>query len=551
MPCGADDDTVIFDDDVKVRYPPKQGLARHDVRCAPCADRASRDFAGVELDEERMGTVAEAVKVNPEQRMLIDGKLVEADSGKTFENVNPATEEVIGQVTDASSAEMQRAIDAARRAFDETDWSTNHALRKRCLEQLHEALQGEHEELREQLILEVGCPRMTTNGPQLDAPISEAFAWPAKEIDEFEWETVLPDATNIQGSVDSRRIWREPVGVVGAIVPWNFPFEVTSHKLGQALATGNTVVLKPAPDTPWNATLLGRIVAEKTDIPAGVLNIVTSSDHLIGEQLTMSPKVDMISFTGSTAVGQRIMEKGAATMKRVFLELGGKSATIVLDDADLTIATMMGMGACFHAGQGCAIQTRMLLPRARYDEGVELLKGLFAAVPFGDPQRPDVMMGPLVSAKQRERVLGYIEKGKAEGATLAVGGGRPSGDEFAKGWWVEPTLFTDVDNAMTIAQEEIFGPVLVVIPYEDEDDAVRIANDSKYGLQGGVFSATLERSLSVARRIRTGGLSINGGAPYGPDLPFGGFKHSGIGRQNGVAGFEQYLETKSLAWPAA
>ena len=248
-------------------------------------------------------------------------------------------------------------------------------------------------------------------------------------------------------------------------------------------------MLKPAPDTPWNATLLGRIVAEKTDIPAGVLNIVTSSDHLIGEELTLSPKVDMISFTGSTAVGQRIMEKGAATMKRVFLELGGKSATIVLDDADLGIATLMGMGACFHAGQGCAIQTRMLLPRARYDEGVELLKGLFAAVPYGDPQRPDVMMGPLISAKQRERVLGYIEKGKAEGATLAVGGGRPSGDEFAKGWWVEPTLFTDVDNSMTIAQEEIFGPVLVVIPYEDEDDAVRIANDSKYGLQGGVFSA--------------------------------------------------------------
>ena len=415
---------------------------------------------------------------------------------------------------------MHRAIDAARRAFDETDWSTNHAFRKQCLEQLHEALQAEREELREQLILEVGCPRMTTNGPQLDAPISEAFAWPAKEIDEFEWETVLPDAINIQGSLDSRRIWREPVGVVGAIVPWNFPFEVTSHKLGQALATGNTVVLKPAPDTPWNATLLGRIVAEKTDIPAGVLNVVTSSDHLIGEQLTLSPKVDMISFTGSTAVGQRIMEKGAATMKRVFLELGGKSATIVLDDADLSIATMMGMGACFHAGQGCAIQTRMLLPRSRYDEGVELLKGLFAAVPYGDPQRPDVMMGPLVSAKQRERVLGYIEKGKAEGATLAVGGGRPSGDEFAKGWWVEPTLFTDVDNAMTIAQEEIFGPVLVVIPYEDEDDAVRIANDSKYGLQGGVFSSTLERSLAVARRIRTGGLSINGGAPVrsGPPL---------------------------------
>jgi aldehyde dehydrogenase (NAD+) len=250
-------------------------------------------------------------------------------------------------------------------------------------------------------------------------------------------------------------------------------------------------------------------------------------------------------------VGQRIMEKGAATMKRTFLELGGKSATIVLEDADLGFATLMGMGACFHAGQGCAIQTRMLLPRSRYEEGVEMLKGLFAAVPYGDPQRPDVIMGPVVSSKQRERVLGLIEKGKAEGATLAVGGGRPSGDEFAKGWWVEPTLFTDVDNSMTIAQQEIFGPVLVVIPFEDEDDAVRIANDSKYGLSGGVFSSSVERSLAVAKRVRTGGLSINGGAPYGPDLPFGGYKHSGIGRQNGVVGFEQYLEVKSLAWPAA
>jgi aldehyde dehydrogenase (NAD+) len=513
-------------------------------------DGASALVGWVDPDDERKRTMAEAAKVNPEQRMLIDGKLVDADSGKTFDNVNPANEAVLGQVADASAAEMQRAIDAARRAFDETDWSTNHAFRKKCLEQLHDALQAEQEELREQLILEVGCPVMTTHGPQLDAPLSEAIIWPAKLIDEYEWETVLPDATSIQGTLDSRRIWREPVGVVGAIVPWNFPVEVTMHKLGQALATGNTLIVKPAPDTPWNATLLGRVIAERTDIPDGVVNVVTSSDHLVGEELTLSPKVDMISFTGSTAVGQRIMEKGAATMKRVFLELGGKSATVVLEDADLGIATLMGMGACFHAGQGCAIQTRMLLPRSRYDEGVEMLKANFAAVPYGEPHREDVIMGPLVSAKQRERVLGYIEKGKAEGATLAVGGGRPSGDEFAKGWWVEPTLFTDVDNSMTIAQEEIFGPVLVVIPFDDDNDAVRIANDSVYGLSGGVFSASLERSLAVAERIRTGTFAVNGGMPIGQaDIPFGGYKHSGIGRQNGLAGFDQYLETKSVAWP--
>jgi aldehyde dehydrogenase (NAD+) len=338
------------------------------------------------------------------------------------------------------------------------------------------------------------------------------------------------------------------VGVVGAIVPWNFPFEVTLNKLGQALATGNTVVLKPAPDTPWNATLIGRVIAERTDIPAGVVNVVTSSDHLVGEELTLSPQVDLISFTGSTAVGRQIMEKGAATMKRAFLELGGKSATIVLDDADLDEATLVGMAVCYHAGQGCAIPTRMLLPRSRYDEGVEKLRGLLSVAPYGDPQRPDVMMGPLISAKQRDRVLGYIEMGVAEGATLALGGGRPAA--HPKGWYVEPTMFVDVDNGMAIAQEEIFGPVLVVIPYDGDDDAVRIANESAYGLAGGVYSGSLDRSLAVAHRIRAGMVSVNGGAPVGPDMPFGGYKHSGIGRQNGISGFEQYLETKSVAWPS-
>ena len=487
--------------------------------------------------------------VDPETRMLIDGKLVDADSGKTYENINPATEELLGQVADASSTEMGRAIDAARRAFDESGWSTDRKLRKRCLDQLQQALEAEREQLREELILEVGCPRMLTYGPQLDTPLEGALRYPAKLIDEFEWETELPDALDLRGALGTRRIWKEPVGVVGAIVPWNFPFEVTLNKLGQALATGNTVVLKPAPDTPWNATRLARLVAERTDIPAGVVNVVTSSDHLVGEELTLSPKVDLISFTGSTAVGKRIMEKGAATMKRLFLELGGKSATVVLEDADFSSALMMGLAVCSHAGQGCAIPTRMLLPRSRYAEGVELLTAAMGSVPYGDPQRSDVIMGPLISAKQRERVLGYIEKGIAEGATLALGGGRP--ESLERGWYVEPTLFTDVDNAMTIAQEEIFGPVLVVIPFEDDDDAVRIANDSAYGLGGAVFSGSLERSLAVARRVRTGSLSINGGAAYGADLPFGGYKASGVGRQNGIAGFDQYLEIKSLAWPAS
>jgi aldehyde dehydrogenase (NAD+) len=259
--------------------------------------------------------------------------------------------------------------------------------------------------------------------------------------------------------------------------------------------------------------------------------------------------VDLISFTGSTAVGKRIMEKGAATLKRVFLELGGKSATIVLDDADFATSVPSGIAVCFHAGQGCAIQTRMLLPRSRYEEGVEILKKTLSSVAYGDPQRPEVLMGPVVSAKQRDRILNYIEKGVQEGATLALGGGRPA--HLPTGWFVEPTLFVEVDNAMTIAQEEIFGPVLVAIPFDDDDDAVRIANDSVYGLSGGVFSGSLERSLRVAERVRTGTFAVNGGMPIGqPDIPFGGYKHSGIGRQNGLAGFDQYLETKSVAWPS-
>ena len=376
------------------------------------------------------------------------------------------------------------------------------------------------------------------------------MTYPAKLIEEFPWEIALEDAlSEVTGQVMTKRIWREPAGVVGAIVPWNFPFEVTINKIGQALATGNTVVLKPAPDTPFNATLLGRLIAERTDIPAGVVNVVVSSDHLTGEELTLSPEVDLISFTGSTAVGKRIMEKGAATMKRLFLELGGKSATIVLDDAELELACLIGMAPCMHAGQGCAIPTRMLLPRSRYDEGVAILKSLYESIVPGDPQEAGVLCGPVISDKQRQRILGYIQKGIDEGATLEVGGtGKPDG--LDKGFYVRPTLFTNVDNQMTIAQEEIFGPVLVVIPFDDDEDALRIANDSQYGLAGNVMAGSLDRALGVAHRLRAGFIGVNGGAPYFADMPFGGYKSSGVGRQNGIAGFEQYLEVKSVAWPA-
>jgi aldehyde dehydrogenase (NAD+) len=478
--------------------------------------------------------------------MLIGGELVEAASRKRFENVNPATEEVLGEVADASAEDMRRAIAAARNAFDQTDWSTNRALRQRCLEQLQEALDSEREELREEIIAEVGSPRLMTYAAQVDWPLADALTWPAKMIDEFPWERSLPDS-DMMGMTSRRGVYKEPIGVVGAIIPWNYPVEVTLNKLGTIMATGNTVIIKPAPDTPWNATRLGRLVAEKTDIPAGVVNVVTSSDHLVGEELTISPDVDMISFTGSTATGTRIMEKGAPTLKKVFLELGGKSAMLVCDDADFNSVVPGGAMVCVHAGQGCAMQTRMLLPRSRYDEGVELVSAAMSGVTYGDPTRDDVLMGPVISSKQRERILGYIEKGQQEGAKLVFGGGKPA--HLPKGFFVEPTLFVDVDNSMTIAQEEIFGPVLVVIPYEDDDDAVRIANESAYGLSGGVFSASEERATSIARRIRTGSIGVNGGLWYGADSPYGGYKASGIGRQCGFEGFEQYLETKAIAWP--
>jgi aldehyde dehydrogenase (NAD+) len=485
-----------------------------------------------------------AVPVSGEQRMLIDGKLVEAKSGALFDNINPATEEVLGQVADAGHEDMEDAIAAARRAFDESDWANDKKLRQRCIGQLQAALVEEQELLRAELVAEVGTPVLLTYGPQLDVPLAEGLSWPAAYIDEFPWERDLPIGTAF-GSRSWRKVTKEPIGVVAAIVPWNYPFEVTMNKLGPSLATGNTVILKAAPNTPWNATRIGRLVAERTDFPPGVLQVVTTSDNQVAEDLVIDPRVDLISFTGSTAVGRRIMEKGAPTLKRLFLELGGKSADIVLEDANFEEKLSMAWTVCVHGGQGCVMLTRLLLPRSRYEEGMALIEAGFQNVPYGDPTDPGNLQGPQISALQRERVLGYIEKGVAEGARLVAGGGRPA--QFDKGYYVEPTLFADVDNKMSIAQEEIFGPVLVVVPFDDDDDAVRVANDSQYGLGVGVTSGSEERALAVARRVRAGTVGVNGGIWYGADAPFGGYKASGIGRQNGLEGFEQYTETKTYA----
>ncbi|EAQ00592.1 putative aldehyde dehydrogenase [Janibacter sp. HTCC2649] len=483
--------------------------------------------------------------VTGESRLLIDGQLTPAASGATYDNVNPATEHVLGDVADAGSADVERAIASARRSFDEGRWATDHAFRRHCLLQLHEALNREREEIRSEIVAEVGAPISITYAAQVDWPLDDAIRWPAEQIPDGGWERELPDSEAF--GMDSHRVlWKEPVGVVAAISPWNFPLEVTLGKVGSALAAGNTVVVKAAPDTPWNATRLGRIVAEETDIPAGVLNVLTSSRSAVGEQLVLDDRVDMISFTGSTAVGRRIAGLAAPRMKRLLLELGGKSAMIVLDDADLESVVPGSSLMCMHSGQGCALQTRLLVPRSRYAEAVELATESFRQIGIGDPTDPTNMGGPLISALQRDRVLGLIETGRREGARVTVGGGRPKGMD--RGYYVEATVLADVDNRATVAREEIFGPVLVVVPFDDEDDAVRLANDNPYGLSAGVFSGDGARALSVARRLRVGSVMVNGGLFYGADAPYGGRGSSGVGRQSGLEGLDQYLETKSVGF---
>ncbi len=480
-----------------------------------------------------------------EDRLLIEGELTAAAGGATFDNIDPSTEEVIGVAANAGHAEMDRAIGAARRAFDSTDWATNTERRVRCIRQLAEALDRAKERFRPAFVAEVGAPVTTTYMVQMDMPIA-GVNWVADLAERYEFETDLGES-EVFGMRSRRTVRREASGVVAAITPWNYPMQINLAKVIPALAAGNTVVLKAAPDTPWTALVLGRLAAEETDLPPGVLNVISSADHAVGAQLTADPRVDLVSFTGSTATGRAIMAAGAPTIKKLFLELGGKSALIVLDDADIAAAAM---GAAFqitsHAGQGCAITSRLLVPERRRDEIVEQVVAMIQGIPYGDPRDPANLMGPLVSKVQRERVLGYIERGLAEGATAVIGGGRPA--HLERGWYVEPTVLVDVQPDHTVAQEEIFGPVLSVLTYRDDDDAVAIANNSIYGLSGGVFGSP-DRARAIANRIRTGTIGVNGGMYYGVDSPFGGYKQSGIGREMGVPGFEEYLEIKTIAVP--
>ncbi|VWX54085.1 aldehyde dehydrogenase family protein [Novosphingobium sp. 9U] len=485
----------------------------------------------------------------PEAKLFIDGELRGATGGATYDLTSPWTGEPVGKAANATADDVEAAIAAARNAFDNTDWSSdeNRENRLAIVTKYRELFEANRERLAQLAIHEAGAAQ----GAVIRAHVNMALdGWDdyLAVFPRVEWEKDYGEKEAF-GSIHKRVAVREAIGVVGAITPWNVPLYVNIGKVVAALLAGCTVILKPAPNTPGMGAIFGEL-ANEAGIPKGVFNVVFGEDPaLAGEMLVTDPRVDLISFTGSTGVGKRIMEQGAQTLKRVFLELGGKSAKIVLDDAP-NFAMEVGMTMLvFHAGQGCAVQSRLLVPRSRYEEAKQILKGAYSNFGdnWGDVEHPQHVMGPVVSKRQMERVLSYIEIGKQEGATLLHGGSaRP---DKGGGWFIEPTVFVDVTNDMRIAQEEIFGPVLVVIPYEDDEDAIRIANESNYGLSGGVSSGDHDRAVRVAKRIRTGSVSVNNGMCISGDIPFGGYKASGVGREWGVEGIEEYTELKMLAWP--
>jgi aldehyde dehydrogenase (NAD+) len=478
-------------------------------------------------------------KVNRD-KFFIGGDWVDPAGNDTLAVISPATEEVIAKVPDATTADVDRAVAAAREAFDSGPWpQMSPAERADIMAAISGLLQARYEEIAQTISEEMGSPiSFSVMGQVFSAAmVLDYYTGLARE---FAFEERRP------GILGPTLVRREPVGVVGAIVPWNVPLFVTMLKLAPAFASGSTVVLKPAPETPLNAYLLAEVVKE-AGLPAGVLNIVQAG-RVVGEHIVTHPDVDKISFTGSTVAGKKIAALCGEQLKRCTLELGGKSAAIILDDADLS-TTIPGLmpTALMNNGEACVAQTRILASRSRYDEVVEALAEAVSGSKVGEPLDQETVIGPLFASRQRDRVEGYIAKGKDEGARLVTGGGRPAG--FDKGWYVEPTLFADVDNRMTIAQEEIFGPVLVAIPYDDVDDALAIANDSDYGLSGSVWTSDPQAGVDVARRVRTGTYGING---MGMDFssPFGGFKQSGIGRELGPEGLEAFLEPKTIVLPA-
>jgi betaine-aldehyde dehydrogenase len=470
-------------------------------------------------------------------KLFIDGQWVDpAGSGK-IEVIEAATEEVLGTAPDGSTGDIDRAVDAARKAFDGPWSKTTAADRSELMTALSGILQGKATDIASLISQETGSPVSWSIMGQVYAAtmVLDYYANLAKTF-EFEEDR--------QGALGSIIVRKEPVGVVGGIVPWNVPLFVTMLKLAPALASGCTMVLKPSPETALDSYLLAEAL-EEAGIPNGVINIVPAGRE-VGEHLVTHPGIDKISFTGSTAAGKRIASLCGERLRRCTLELGGKSAAIVLDDADLsTIGDNLLMGGSFmNNGQACVAQTRVLASRAKYDEVVEALVERARTIKTGDPLDAATELGPLVAKRQQDRVLGYIQKGQDEGAKVAIGGGVPA--DLDKGWFIEPTVFVNVDNDMTIAREEIFGPVVSVIAYDDVEDAIRIANDSDYGLSGSVWTQDGGAGLDVARRVRTGTFGINGmGMDFGG--PFGGYKNSGIGRELGPEGLAGYLESKNIS----
>ncbi|HRW36575.1 MAG TPA: aldehyde dehydrogenase family protein [Aquihabitans sp.] len=469
-------------------------------------------------------------------QLYLDGRWVDPVGTGTIDVINASTEEVMGRIPEGVAADVDRAVDAAAAAFEA--WSsTSPAERAAFVQAISEGIAARSEEIATTICGEVGMPIFLSKAIQAGLPQAIAASYPAI-VDDFAWEE----------EVGNSLVVHEPVGVVGAITPWNYPLHQIVLKVAPALAAGCTVVLKPSEVAPLNAFILAEII-DATGLPAGVFNLVSGTGPEVGEALVAHPKVDMISFTGSTRAGKRVAEVGAQTVKRIALELGGKSANILLpslEGDELAKATKAALSSAYlNSGQTCTAFTRLLVPADKQDEIVDALRAeVEATYTVGDPAAGAGRLGPLISDVQRDRVRSYIAKGIEEGATL-VAGGPEAPDDLPTGYYVKPTVFADVRNDMTIAQEEIFGPVLSVIPYETVDEAVAIANDSPYGLSGGVWGAERAEAEAVARRIRTGGVEVNGGR-YNPLAPFGGFKQSGIGREAGRYGLEEFLQTKSI-----
>ncbi len=476
--------------------------------------------------------------VQDRDTLWIGGDWVSSDGGGTIEVISPHTEQVIATVPEASNADVDRAVVAARRALESGPWSTmDPAGRGEILAGLNAALGARAEDIAQTITAEMGSPIMFSHLGQVGATLMVADYY-ANLVNDFAFEEER------QGMMANVLVRREPVGVVGAIVPWNVPLYVTMLKLAPALAAGATMVLKPAPESPLSAYLLAEAL-EEAGLPKGVVNVLPAGRE-VGEHLVRHPGVDKIAFTGSTAAGMKIASICGEQLKRYTLELGGKSAAIILDDADIdtTLDNLLQVAGLMNNGQACVAQTRVLASKAKYDEVVDGLATRMEAVKVGDPAEMDTEVGPLVAERQRDRVEKYIVQGQEEGAEVVVGGGRPTSQDT--GWYVEPTLFAKVTNDMRIAQEEIFGPVISAIAFEDVDDAVRIANDSSYGLSGSVWTADgAGVGLDVAKRIRTGTFNVNG-FMLEPCAPFGGFKQSGVGREGGPEGLAAYLEDKAI-----